>query len=383
MIKTLSKTASLAVSLIKIPSITPNDLGCIDLVRQRLSKVNFKCLTLKDSGTDNLLATHGQGSPFFLFLGHTDVVSPGPVSEWKVPPFEARIEDLNNITYLHGRGSQDMKGSDAAMTEALVTYVENNPNHKGTVGILLTSNEEGDAVGGTPFVVDYLKKHNLVPDYCLVGEPSSGAVFGDTIKNGRRGSITAHITVNGVQGHVAYPKLCDNAAHHAGRLISALSSTVWDEGSQFFPPTSFQVTNIKCGTGAENVVPGSCYIMCNWRYNDALNKEKISLLVKDIVRKEKIDCSIKYVVNGLPFITKGGLLLDAVQNAVENTLGIRPTLSTAGGTSDGRFIAPLGTKVVEFGPRANLIHKVNEAVELDSLDKLHDIYLQTLLNIYS
>src|SRR5574344_1047528 len=350
MIKNLSKTASLAVSLIKIPSITPNDLGCIDLVRQRLSSVNFSCLTLKDSGTDNLLATHGQGSPFFLFLGHTDVVSPGNESEWSIPPFSAKIDEIDGVSFLHGRGSQDMKGSDAAMTEALVTFVKNNPNHKGTVGLLLTSNEEGDAVGGTT-------------------------------KNGRRGSVTAHITVKGIQGHVAYPKLCDNAAHHAGRLINALSTMVWDEGSEFFPPTSFQVTNIKCGTGAENVVPGTCYIMCNWRYNDALNKDKIASLVDEIVKKEKIECSIKYVVNGLPFITKGGLLLDAVQKAISDTIGEKATVSTAGGTSDGRFIAPLGTKVVEFGPRANLIHKVNEAVELDSLDKLHDIYVKTLINL--
>lgn len=381
MIKNLSKTASLAVSLIKIPSITPNDLGCIDLVRQRLSSVNFSCLTLKDSGTDNLLATHGQGSPFFLFLGHTDVVSPGNESEWSIPPFSAKIDEIDGVSFLHGRGSQDMKGSDAAMTEALVTFVKNNPNHKGTLGLLLTSNEEGDAVGGTPFVVEYLKKQNLIPDYCLVGEPSSGERFGDTIKNGRRGSVTAHITVKGIQGHVAYPKLCDNAAHHAGRLINALSTMVWDEGSEFFPPTSFQVTNIKCGTGSENVVPGTCYIMCNWRYNDALNKDKIASLVDEIVKKEKIECSIKYVVNGLPFITKGGLLLDAVQKAISDTIGEKATLSTAGGTSDGRFIAPLGTKVVEFGPRANLIHKVNEAVELDSLDKLHDIYVKTLINL--
>lgn len=277
MTKLLSKTASLAVSLIQKHSITPNDLGCQDLVRARLENVNFKCLTLKDSGTENLLALHGEGSPFFLFLGHTDVVSPGDESAWAVPPFEALIDDKG---VLHGRGSQDMKGSDAAMTEALVSFVEHNPHHKGTVGILLTSNEEGDAKGGTPFVVEYLKKKNLIPDYCLVGEPSCSNTFGDIIKNGRRGSLTAHITVNGIQGHVAYPDRCDNAAHHAGVLISRLFSKKWDEGSKFFPPSSFQVTNIKCGTGAENVVPGSCYIMCNWRFNDALSKDKISIEVE-------------------------------------------------------------------------------------------------------
>lgn len=379
MTKLLSKTASLAVSLIQKPSITPNDLGCQDLVRARLESVNFKSLTLKDSGTENLLALHGEGSPFFLFLGHTDVVSPGDESAWTVPPFDALIDD-NGV--LHGRGSQDMKGSDAAMTEALVSFVEHNPHHKGTVGILLTSNEEGDAKGGTPFVVEYLKKKNLIPDYCLVGEPSCSNTFGDTIKNGRRGSLTAHITVNGIQGHVAYPDRCDNAAHHAGALISRLSSKKWDEGSKFFPPSSFQVTNIKCGTGAENVVPGSCYIMCNWRFNDALSKDKISIEVEKIIRELELNCEIRYVLNGEPFITKGGELLDSLEKAIVEVTGNKAQLSTAGGTSDGRFVAPLGTKVVEFGPVSNLIHKVNEAVELESLDKLHEVYVKTLEDLY-
>lgn len=206
--------------------------------------------------------------------------------------------------------------------------------------------------------------------------------FGDTIKNGRRGSLTAHITVNGVQGHVAYPDRCDNAAHHAGALISRLSSTKWDEGSKFFPPSSFQVTNIKCGTGAENVVPGSCYIMCNWRFNDALSKDKISIEVERIVRELELNCEIRYVLNGEPFITKGGELLDSLEKAIEAVTGNKAQLSTAGGTSDGRFVAPLGTKVVEFGPVSNLIHKVNEAVELDSLDKLHEVYVKTLEDLY-
>ena len=211
----LSMTAKLAVNLIKIPSITPNDLGCLDLIKARLSPLGFNCITLEDSGTTNLLALHGTGSPFFLFLGHTDVVSPGNDADWSFPPFGAEIKNIEGTDYLQGRGSQDMKSSDAAMTEALVSFVEANPNHKGCVGILLTSNEEGDAKGGTPFVVEYLKEHNLIPDYCLVGEPSCVDTFGDTIKNGRRGSLTAHITVLGVQGHVAYPQRCDKAAAKA------------------------------------------------------------------------------------------------------------------------------------------------------------------------
>ncbi|MGN0902711.1 MAG: succinyl-diaminopimelate desuccinylase, partial [Succinivibrio sp.] len=245
----LSNTAALAVELIKKASITPKDEGCQDLVRETLTEVGFNCLTLKDSGTENLLAVHGTGSPFLLFLGHTDVVPPGDEASWDYPPFDAVITKDNGKNVLHGRGSQDMKGSDAAMTIALRDFVKDNPNHRGTVGLLLTSNEEGDARGGTPFVVDYLRKHNLVPDYCLVGEPSCSLQFGDTIKNGRRGSVTAHISVQGVQGHVAYPDRCDNAAHKAGALIALLSEEIWDNGSNFFPPSSFQVTNIKCGTG--------------------------------------------------------------------------------------------------------------------------------------
>ena len=379
----LSNTQSLAQSLIKIPSITPKDLGCQDLIEKRLAPLGFNCIRLSDSGTENILALHGSASPFFLFLGHTDVVSAGDSSQWEFDPFSADIVNIDGVDYLRGRGAQDMKGSDAAMTEALVEFVKANPNHKGTLGILLTSNEEGDAKGGTPFVVEYLKEHKLIPDYCLVGEPSSSKVFGDTIKNGRRGSLTAHITVHGVQGHVAYPDLCDNAAAKASKLMSELSDTIWDEGSEFFPRSSFQITNIKCGTGAENVVPGSCYFMCNWRFNDNLSKELIENKVKAIVDKLKLKCTIDYVLNGLPFVTKGGLLLDALQGAIYAELGAKAKLSTAGGTSDGRFIAPLGTLVVEFGPLATLIHKANEKVELNCLDKLTCIYYKTLTSIYS
>ena len=378
----LSMTAKLAVNLIKIPSITPNDLGCLDLIKARLYPLGFNCITIEDSGTTNLLALHGTGSPFFLFLGHTDVVSPGNDADWSFPPFGAEIKNIEGTDYLQGRGSQDMKSSDAAMTEALVSFVEANPNHKGCVGILLTSNEEGDAKGGTPFVVEYLKEHNLIPDYCLVGEPSCVDTFGDTIKNGRRGSLTAHITVLGVQGHVAYPQRCDNAAAKAAKLMATLSETTWDQGSEFFPKSSFQITNIKCGTGAENVVPGECYFMCNWRFNDNLTQEKIANKVSELVNSLNLKCEIRYVLNGLPFVTKGGELLEALNASIEELLGQKAKLSTAGGTSDGRFIAPLGTKVVEFGPRSNLIHKVNEAVELASIDKLHQIYVKTLEKIF-
>lgn len=378
----LSKTQKLARALVQRASVTPEDKGCQDLIEEQLKESSFKTIRLNSNDVTNLLALHGTSSPFLLFLGHTDVVPAGNTDEWTNDPFAGCLEEHLDDVILHGRGTQDMKGSDAAMCIALCEFVLKNPDHKGTVGILLTSNEEGDAVGGTPFVVEYLKEHNLIPTYCIVGEPSCSKEFGDTIKNGRRGSITAHITVKGVQGHVAYPDRCDNAAHHAGALIKALSETQWDEGSQFFPKSSFQVTNISCGTGAENVVPGSCYIMCNWRYSDLLNKDLIEKKVSSIVEDLGIDCDIRYVINGLPFVTKGGELLDALKASVVEQTGYTPSLSTAGGTSDGRFIAPLGTKVVEFGPLSTHIHKVNESVSLNSLEKLKDIFVSTLEKLY-
>lgn len=374
-----NEVKQLCIDLVKIPSITPKDLGCQDLIIEKLKAVGFNCLTLKQCGTTNLLALHGQGSPFFLFLGHTDVVSPGDLESWKVDPFAGDVLDGTLIA----RGSADMKGSDAAMTLALRDYVKANPNHKGCVGILLTSNEEGDAVGGTPFVAEYLKKHNLIPTYCVVGEPSSLKEFGDQIKNGRRGSLTAHIEVLGVQGHVAYPDKCDNAAHHASDLISALYKKQWDQGSESFPPSSFQVTNLNCGTGAENVVPGTCKIMCNWRFSDELNQEKIAKAVEEIVNNLKIKCNIRYVLNGSPFITKRGSLVDTLSSTIEEVCGMKCQLSTSGGTSDGRFIAPLGAQTVEFGPLSATIHKANESLNLDDLVKLQVIFLKTLTKVMS
>lgn len=372
-----NEVKQLCISLVKIPSVTPEDLGCQDLIIEKLKTVGFNCLTLKQRGTTNLLALHGQGSPFFLFLGHTDVVPPGDLAAWKVDPFAGSVAD----GVLIARGSADMKGSDAAMTLALRDFVKAHPNHKGSVGILLTSNEEGDAVGGTPFVAEYLKNHNLIPTYCVVGEPSSLKEFGDQIKNGRRGSLTAHIEVLGIQGHVAYPDKCDNAAHHAGDLISALYKKQWDKGSESFPPSSFQVTNLNCGTGAENVVPGSCKIMCNWRFSDELNQEKIAEAVNKIVDDLNIKCSIRYVLNGSPFITKSGALVEALSSSIEEECKIKSRLSTSGGTSDGRFIAPLGAQTVEFGPISATIHKANESLNLDDLIKLQAIFLKTITKL--
>ncbi len=379
----IGRVTELTRRLVKIDSLTPDDKGCQKLLRAELDSCGFKSLTLKQSGTDNLLSLHGSGSPFLLFLGHTDVVPPGKESNWIYPPFKAEIApDESGSLCLYGRGSADMKGSDAAMVLALADFVKSNPDHKGTVGVLITSNEEGDGKGGVAFVASYLKERGLIPDFCIVGEPSSGEKFGDTVKNGRRGSMTAVIEVKGEQGHVAYPQNCVNAAHKAAKLITLLSETVWDEGSEFFPPTSFQVTNLNCGTGAENVVPGSCSIMCNWRFNSLHTPENLQRKAEALAQEAGIDCAFDYRVNGLPFITKGGDLLTALTGEIEKVTGIRPALSTSGGTSDGRFIAPLGTQTVEFGPLSATIHKANEHVSVKDLEGLREIFLNTLKELY-
>lgn len=371
-------TTKLAAELVKCPSLTPDDCGCQDLIREKLEHSGFDCQSLRDSGTVNLLARHGSGSPFLLFLGHTDVVPAGDLHAWNFPPFEGRIAEEAGEAWLCGRGSADMKGADAAMACALSRFARTYPEHAGTAGVLLTSNEEGDSRGGTPFAAEWLKRHSLIPDYCLVGEPSCKKFFGDQIKNGRRGSLQGRVIVKGVQGHVAYPGNCDNAAHRAAALICRLCAVRWDEGSRFFPPTSFQVTNITCGTGAENVVPGSCGFWCNWRYNDLVSKESIEQKVQEVLKELGTRAEINWIVSGLPFLTPGGALLDALRAAVEQISGLSPALSTSGGTSDGRFIAPLGAQTLEFGPVSEGIHKANERVSVRSLEQLEQIYFLVL-----
>lgn len=374
----LSATLSLAVELVRRPSLTPADCGCQDLIGEKLRATGFKVLSLADSGTVNLLALHGSGSPFLLFLGHTDVVPSGDPGAWKVPPFEGRIVEDAQGAWLCGRGSADMKGAAAAMTCALSRFAAAYPAHSGTAGVLLTSNEEGDSKGGTPFVASWLQQHSLIPDYCLVGEPSCKKNFGDQIKNGRRGSLQGRVVVKGVQGHVAYPENCDNAAHRAAALITRLCAQHWDEGSRFFPPTSFQVTNISCGTGAENVVPGSCGFWCNWRYGDLSSKESIMEKTAALLQELGTEAEIRWIVSGLPFLTAKGPLLEALAAAVEQFTKVKPVLSTSGGTSDGRFIAPLGAQTLEFGPVSECIHKANERVSVNSLNQLEQIYFRVL-----
>ena len=374
----LTPTLKLAQALVRIPSVTPDDNGCQKLISDLLKKADFICCTLEEAGTTNLLATHGTGSPFLLFLGHTDVVPTGDPSKWQHDPFCGDIFDMNGEPCLYGRGSADMKGGDAAMVIAMIEFVKVHPNHKGTIGLLITSNEEGDAKGGVPFVVEYMKNRHLIPDYCIVGEPSCDEFFGDFIKNGHRGDLNATIIVKGKQGHVGQPEYCDNAAHKAARFINVMVENPIDNGSEYFTPTSFQVSNIKCGTGADNVVPGSCYLRCNWRYNDLQSKESIEAHVKKIIESLKLDCELTWQVDGLPFLTKGGELMSTLSDSVTKVLGRKPAFATKGGTSDGRFIAPLGAQTVEFGVMTTTIHQVDEHASIKNLEQVKEIFYMTL-----
>lgn len=403
-----SYTVDLAQKLIALKSITPDDAGCQDIIEQALKEVGFNCRTLRENmfPTFNLLALYSvedkanlEGDPemiknqkgpydpsgivapgpFTLFLGHTDVVAAGDIGAWNSDPFTPTQKD----DMLYGRGAADMKGSDAAMVTALREFVKAHPKFKGTIGLLLTSNEEGDAVGGVPYVAEWLKKEKLYPTYCIVGEPSCSNVLGDTIKIGRRGSMTAHITIHGKQGHVAYPERIKNAAHQGAQLINALLEHHLDDGDANFPPSSFNVTNLNSGIGAENVAPGSCEIMCNWRFNPQQTTLGLQKMVEKYLEKLRIYATVRYVINGHPFISEtDGKLVQAIKGAVVNHTKQEPDLNTAGGTSDGRFIAPLGTEVVEFGPCNGTIHQVNECVKIQDLDTLAKIYQQTLESLH-
>lgn len=403
-----SYTVDLAQKLISLKSITPDDAGCQDIIEQALKEVGFTCRTLRENmyPTFNLLALysveekanldgdpemiknqHGPfdpsgivaPSPFTLFLGHTDVVAPGDNNAWHSDPFTP----VQKNDYLYGRGAADMKGSDAAMVNALRQFVKAHPKFKGTIGLLLTSNEEGDAVGGVPFAAEWMKKEHLYPTYCIVGEPSCVQELGDTIKIGRRGSMTAHITIHGKQGHVAYPERIKNAAHQGAQLVNALLEHHLDDGDADFPPSSFNVTNFNSGIGAENVAPGTCEIMCNWRFNPQQTTLGLQKMVEKYLEKLRIYATVRYVINGHPFISAtDGKLVTALKEAVNAHTQKNPELNTSGGTSDGRFIAPLGAEVVEFGPCSATIHQVNECVKTKDLDTLSDIYLQTLEKLH-
>ena len=373
-----SPTLELTKQLISRQSVTPEDDGCQQLMTDRLTKAGFNIQPLPFEDVDNFWAIRGESGPILCFAGHTDVVPSGPESSWQSPPFEPTVKD----GVLTGRGAADMKGSLAAMVVAVENYVASNPNHPGRIAFLITSDEEGIAANGTVKVVEWLKQQNTIPEYCLVGEPSSSEKCGDTIKNGRRGSLGCKLRVIGKQGHVAYPHLADNPIHNVAPALAELASTEWDRGNDFFPATSFQISNINGGTGATNVIPGELDIVFNFRFSTEVTEQQLRETTEAILNKHQLNYAIDWHLSGQPFLTAEGELVDAAVTAVKQVTGLDTLLSTAGGTSDGRFIAPMGTQVVELGPVNATIHQINECVAVADLDRLTAIYESLLENLF-
>lgn len=375
----LSPTLQLACDLIRRPSVTPVDADCQAQMMNRLGAVGFQLEPMRCEDVDNFWATHGsQDGPVLCFAGHTDVVPTGPVQQWQHEPFEALI-DADGM--LCGRGAADMKGSLASMVIASERFVQDYPGHRGKVAFLITSDEEGPAHHGTKAVVERLKARNERLDWCIVGEPSSTTLLGDVVKNGRRGSLGAKLTVRGKQGHVAYPHLARNPIHLAAPALAELAAEHWDEGNAFFPPTSFQISNLNSGTGATNVVPGELTALFNFRFSTESTVEGLQARVSAILDKHELDWSIDWALSGLPFLTEPGELLDAVSASIKGVTGRDTQPSTSGGTSDGRFIATMGTQVVEVGPVNATIHQVDERILASDLDLLTEIYYQTLVRL--
>ena len=370
----MSATLKLSSALIAKPSVTPDDQGCQQLLAARLEPLGFVIEHLRFGDVDNLWARRGSSKPLFVFAGHTDVVPPGPLHEWESPPFDPVIRE----GYLYGRGAADMKGSIAAMVTACERFIAQHPDHNGSIAFLITSDEEGPSVNGTVKVIEVLQARDEHIDWCLVGEPSCKDRIGDTIKNGRRGSLNGILEIRGKQGHVAYPQLADNPIHRAAPALAELCTVEWDAGNEFFPPTSFQISNIKAGSGTENVIPGSLQVMFNLRFSTESTTTSIRTRVEEILTRHGLDYEIAWKVSGEPFLTPAGELVDAARAAIKSTVGIETHLSTSGGTSDGRFIAPTGAQVVELGPLNDTIHKINECVNAEELDKLSLIYEKIL-----
>ncbi|WP_313684274.1 succinyl-diaminopimelate desuccinylase [Pantoea sp.] len=359
----------LAQQLIRRPSLSPDDAGCQALLIARLEAIGFTVEPMHIEDTLNFWATRGQGETL-AFAGHTDVVPPGDANRWINPPFEPTIRD----GMLFGRGAADMKGSLAAMVVAAERFVAAHPNHKGRLAFLITSDEEASAANGTVKVVERLMARHERMDYCLVGEPSSTEVVGDVVKNGRRGSITANLTIHGVQGHVAYPHLADNPVHRAMPALNELVATEWDQGNEFFPPTSMQIANVQAGTGSNNVIPGEFFVQFNFRFSTELTDQMIRERVAALLDRYQLHYTLEWKLSGQPFLTSRGKLVDAVVNAVAHYNEIKPQLLTTGGTSDGRFIARMGAQVVELGPVNATIHKINECVKASDLQMLSRMY---------
>ena len=369
-IEQLSPTAALAVEMIKIPSITPDDKGCNKLMTDRLSALGFTVEPMRFGNVNNFWARYGDSGPVLCFAGHTDVVPPGPEEKWLSPPFQPAIRD----GYLYGRGAADMKGSLAAMITACEAVLADKPALKGSVAFLITADEEGAAIHGTREVINTLEARNEKITWCVVGEPSSTDRLGDVVKIGRRGSLHGRLTVHGVQGHVAYPHLARNPVHQAMRPLHDLSSVVWDEGNDAFPPTSFQISNIHSGTGVDNVIPGELEAVFNFRFSTELDEAKIRQRTEAILDKYELEYTLDWKLSGLPFLTRNPELIAAVSDSIRDVNGVVTQPLTTGGTSDGRFIAPTGAGVVELGPCNASIHKIDEHVKLADLDELSKIY---------
>ncbi len=370
----MSDTLRLAIDLMARPSVTPHDEGCQQLLASRLERLGFAVERLRFGEVDNIWAQRGNGRPLVVFAGHTDVVPPGPEGQWASSPFRPEIRDGQ----LYGRGAADMKGSLAAFVTAIEQFLAHHPQHRGTIGLLITSDEEGPAVDGTVRVMEWLTASGRHIDYCVVGEPSCQEQLGDVIKIGRRGSLNGELTVHGEQRHIAYPRPGANPIHAFAAALDALVRTEWDRGNAQFPPTSFQISNLRAGTGAENVTPGTLTAQFNFRFSTSVTVAELRARVEEILRASGLHYDLSWRLSGEPFLTPGGRLVDALRQAIHDVLGAEPALSTSGGTSDGRFIAPTGAEVAEFGPLNHSIHRIDEHVAVADLDRLSQVYARTL-----
>lgn len=372
-----NETLELAKALIRRRSITPADEGCQQLIIDRLAPRGFIPEVLVCGEVTNLLIRHGTARPLVVLAGHTDVVPPGPLEKWLSDPFEPTERDGN----LYGRGAADMKASIAAFVTAAERFVRDFPAHPGSIALLVTSDEEGPAVDGTVRVVDELKRRGEAIDYCIVGEPSSSERFGDTIRNGRRGSLTARLVVHGVQGHVAYPERVKNPVHLAAPALAEMAATAWDAGNEYFPPTTWQVSNIRAGTGAQNIVPGQLQVDFNFRHSTESTPEALKARVQEILDRHGLEYTVDWIVGGRPFLTRRGRLVETLTRVVREVSGVTPEVNCAGGTSDGRFLIDICPEVAEFGPVNRSIHKVNEAVALAEIEPLAEVYRRALVEL--
>ena len=370
----MSKTLDLAIDLLARRSITPEDAGCQELLIARLEKLGFTVERMRFGSVDNFWARRGTTKPLLAFAGHTDVVPTGPVEQWHSDPFQPTIRD----GMLYGRGAADMKTSIAAFVVAVEEFLAKNPDHPGSIGLLITSDEEGVAVDGTVKVVEALQARNELIDYCIVGEPTSNKVVGDMIKNGRRGSLSGKLIIKGVQGHIAYPHLVKNPIHLVAPAVADLAAIEWDQGNEYFPPTSWQISNFNSGTGATNVVPGHAEILFNFRFSTASTEQGLKDRVHAVLDQHGLEYDLEWEFSGKPYLTPKGTLVEAISEAIEQAYGVTPELSTSGGTSDGRFIADICPQLIEFGPLNATIHKINECVGVADIDPLKDTYRITL-----